>query len=203
MYSIKYFYTYQVIADALCRSPLKHYCKTDEDLQADCDAYVNLILNSLPATDKRLKQLQQPVSSWMMEAPGTKRVKIIGKDDKRQLTAVLGCSMSGDFLQPQLIYQGKTKKCLPHFQFPDSWDVTYSENHWTNENTTRQYIINILLPYLQGKKKELKLSPTHRALVLFNFKGQCTEEIFKLLDSNDINVVMIPPKCTDITILGC
>ena len=48
-----------VIADALSRSPLKHYCKTDEDLQADCDAYVNLILNSLPATDKRLKQLQQ------------------------------------------------------------------------------------------------------------------------------------------------
>ena len=115
-----------------------------------------------------------PVSSWTMEAPGTKRVEIIGKNDKRQLTAVLGCSMSGDFLPPQLIYQGKTKKCL---QFPDSWDVTYSENHWANENTTHQYIINILLPYLQGKRKELKLSPTHRALVLFdNFKGQCTEE---------------------------
>ena len=77
-----------------------------------------------------------PVSSWTMEAPGTKWVEIIGNDDKQQLTAVLGCSMSGDFLPPQLIYQGKTKKCLPHFQFPDSWDVTYSENHWANENTT-------------------------------------------------------------------
>ena len=42
-------------------------------------------------------------------------VEIIGKDNKRQLTAVFGCSMSGDFLPPQLIYQGKTKKCLPHF----------------------------------------------------------------------------------------
>ena len=30
-----------------------------KNLQADCDAYVSLILNSLPATDKRLKQLQQ------------------------------------------------------------------------------------------------------------------------------------------------
>ena len=77
-----------------------------------------------------------PVSSWTMEAPGTKRVEIIGKDDKQQLTAVLGCSMSGDFLPPQLIYQGKTKKCLSHFQFPGSWDVTHSENHWANENTT-------------------------------------------------------------------
>ena len=48
-----------VIADALSRSPLKHFCKIDKNLQADCDAYVNLILNSLPATDKRLKQIQQ------------------------------------------------------------------------------------------------------------------------------------------------
>ena len=76
--------------------------------------------------------------------------------------------------------------------------MTYSENHWANENTTRHYIMNILLPYLQGKRKELKLLPTYRAFALFDiFKGQCTEEIFKLLDSNDISVVMIPPNCTD------
>ena len=48
-----------VIADALSQSPLKHFCKTDEQLQADCDAYMNLTLNSFPATGKRLKQLQQ------------------------------------------------------------------------------------------------------------------------------------------------
>ena len=106
--------------------------------------------------------------------------------------------MSGDFLPPQLIYQGKTKKCLPHFQFPESWNVTYSENHWANESTTHQYIMHILLPHLQEKRKELKLRPTYPALVLFdNFKGQCTEDMFKLLDSNDINVVLIPPNCTD------
>ena len=59
-----------------------------------------------------------PVSSWTMETAGTKCVEIIGKDDKRQLTALFG---SGDFYpSPQLIYQGKTKKFIPHFQFPDS-----------------------------------------------------------------------------------
>ena len=45
-----------VMADTF---PLKHFCKTDENLQADCYAYVILILNSLPATDKCLKQIQQ------------------------------------------------------------------------------------------------------------------------------------------------
>ena len=60
-----------------------------------------------------------PMSSWPMEAPGTKQVEIIGKDDKWQLKAVLGCSMSGHLLTPQLIYQDK-------------------EKYWANENTKHQ-----------------------------------------------------------------
>ena len=44
----------------------------------------------------------------------------------------------------------------------------------------------------------LKLPPSHPALLLFdNFKGQCTEKLLKLLDSKIINVVLIPPNCTD------
>ena len=39
-----------------------------------------------------------PVSSWTMEQEGGKRVEMIGKDDKRQLTALFACSISGDFL---------------------------------------------------------------------------------------------------------
>ena len=42
---------------------------------------------------------------------GAKRVEVTGKDDKRQLTALLAYSMSGDFLPVQMVYQGKTIKC--------------------------------------------------------------------------------------------
>ena len=41
-----------------------------------------------------------PVSDWTMEAEGAKRVEIAGKNDKRQLTAVLAGSMTGNFLPP-------------------------------------------------------------------------------------------------------
>ena len=46
-----------------------------------------------------------PMSHWIMEKGGTKRVEIIAKDDKRQLTAVFAGSSSGDFLPLQLIYE--------------------------------------------------------------------------------------------------
>ena len=45
-----------------------------------------------------------PVSDWTMEKRGSKRIEIAGIDDKRQLTAVFACSMTGDFLSPQLVY---------------------------------------------------------------------------------------------------
>ena len=60
-----------------------------------------------------------PGSSWTMEAKETKRVEIVGLGDKRQITAVLCGAMSGEFLPPQLIYQGKTTACLPRHKFPE------------------------------------------------------------------------------------
>ena len=45
---------------------------------------------------------------------------------------------------------------------------------------------------------ELKMVPDQCALLIFdNFKGQCTEALFKLLDENNVSVVLIPPNCID------
>jgi hypothetical protein len=108
-----------------------------------------------------------PVSNWTMAKEGQKRIEIAGVEDKHQLTAVFAGSMSGSFLPPQIIYQGKTKKCLPNVEFPKSWHVTNTHNHWANENTTEDYIKFILLPYVEKKRMELK-TPSAAALVIFD-----------------------------------
>ena len=69
-----------------------------------------------------------------MEAKGSKQVEIVGMSDKRQITAIFCGALSGDFLPPQLIYQGKTTACLPRYNFPNDWHVTYTPNHWSNED---------------------------------------------------------------------
>ena len=139
-----------------------------------------------------------PVSSWTMAKEGSKRVEIFGLDDKRQITGVFGCNMEGDFLPIQIVYKGKTAKCLPKFSFPSDWHITYSTNHWSNESTMIDYIQRILLPYIQTKRKELKLSHDHRALVIYDrFKGQCTLDIMELLEQNNIDVVFVLANCTD------
>ena len=75
-----------------------------------------------------------------MAKEGSKRIAITGTEDKRQITAVFAGSMAGDFLYPQIIYTGKTSKCLPSVLFPSGWHATYTENHWANEKATEDYI---------------------------------------------------------------
>ena len=139
-----------------------------------------------------------PSSDWTMEAKGAKRVEAVGKDDKRQLTAVLAGSLTGDLLPPQIIYQGKTPRCLPKHSFPEKWHITYSINHWSNEDTMKEYVDNVLLQYITEKRQSLGLAIDCPALVIFdNFKAQCTSAFLTQLDQNNINVVLVPPNCTD------
>ena len=139
-----------------------------------------------------------PVSSWTMAKEGSKRVEIAAISDKRQITAVFANTMSGDFLPPQIIYSGKTTKCLPSIKFPDDWHIKYTQNHWANEVTTEDYIKRILLPYVAQKRSELSLPVDYPALVIFDrFKAQCTDRILSLLDDNRICVVIVPANCTD------
>lgn len=139
-----------------------------------------------------------PASEWTMEARGAKRVEVVGKDDKRQLTAVLAGTLTGDFLPPQVIYQGKTPRCLPKYDFPEKWHVTYSVNHWSNEDTMKEYVDNVLIQYVTEKRRSLGLATDYPALIIFdNFKAQCTPAVLTQLDQNNFNVVLVPPNCTD------
>ena len=93
---------------------------------------------------------------------------------------------------------GKTPACLNKVYYPKDWYLTYTENHWSNEQTMMGYLHNILIPYVNATWVELKLSQTHLCLVFFDtFKGQTTPSFLKVLEENNILVVEIPPNCTD------
>jgi len=91
---------------------------------------------------------------------------VAGKDCKKQITAVLGGSCVRDFFPPQIIYEGKTPRCLPNYEYPKKWDVTHSANHWSNETTMKKYINDILLPCIKEKRRSLNLADDYPALIL-------------------------------------
>ena len=91
-----------------------------------------------------------PGSQWTMAEKGSKRVECNGVDDKQQITIVVCGTASGIFLPFQVIYKGKTPACLPRFVFPADSNVTFTQNHWSNEKKTLEDIHKVICPLLKS-----------------------------------------------------
>jgi len=57
-----------------------------------------------------------PGSAWNQK--DQQHVELLASDDKRQITAFVCESITGNFLLFQLIYQGKITACLPKVTLP-------------------------------------------------------------------------------------
>ena len=103
---------------------------------------------------------------------GVHSVPIANVDHKRQITASFCVNIVGDFLPVQLIYRGITDKCHPKVKFPESFHITHSQNHWSNEDIVIEYLKKIIFPYIRSTGQALKLPENQKALLIFSvFKG--------------------------------
>ena len=138
-----------------------------------------------------------PSSEWTMELKGEKHVCVAGLGEKRQIALVLVCTLSGELLPPQLIYQRKTEKFHPAFSFPDSWDIHLSPNHWSNTDTMIRYAEKVLIPYFERARDRLDLPSDHPGLAIFDlFCAHQHESFTKLLYQNHIYTKFVPASCT-------
>ena len=138
-----------------------------------------------------------PTSEWTLAEEGSRQVDVIGKEDKREMTVLLSCTMSGVILPPHLIYCGKTDKCHPNIKFPPGWDVYRSVNHWSTEATILHFIDCVLVPYVQSTKQKLGLDKDNFALALFDvFAAHRCDSVLQALEKHHIKCCFIPPSCT-------
>ena len=92
--------------------------------------------HDIPA-DLVINLVQTPLSyvypgKYTFNFKSAKYVPTKGVDDKHQITATFAISATAEFVPEKLIYAGKTKRCLPFFQFPRTFHTTCTENHWSN-----------------------------------------------------------------------
>ena len=94
---------------------------------------------------------------------GSKQVEVVGKDERRGFTLVVGISMSGEVLPFQAIYAGVTSHSLPSPSAPDYHKATQilkfsiesgGDNHWSTLSTMKSYVQHILVPYFEGHRED-------------------------------------------------
>lgn len=143
-----------------------------------------------------------PVDSRTYEAKGVKDVKVIGAEDKRQITACIGSSLNGNLLPLQLIFQGKTTACHPPATAASEEafvHLTHTENHWSSQTTMQEYVREVIVPYAERCAVEHTLPrDSHIVLVLDVWAVHKSEEFRRFLRTHfpNIHLVFVPPNCT-------
>jgi len=132
----------------------------------------------------------------------TKSKGCSGEDDKRQITGVLASSATGEMLPMQFIYEGTTQRCeakpLPettaaHFH------LTHSPNHWSSQTTMREYIQEIIEPYVRDAITRYGLSANAKAILLLDSWSVHTSDEFRNFmktKRDKFILVYIPACCT-------
>lgn len=119
-------------------------------------------------------------------------------DDKRAITIMLTISHSGVILPYQLIYTGKTKRCLPDTSLlPPDFLLSYNPTHWSNEEETLKLLNLVIDPYLTTARSELQLPQDQKALLIWDdFRGHKTAAVQKRVAELNISLVGIPANFT-------
>jgi predicted nucleic acid-binding protein len=141
-----------------------------------------------------------PSSTRTYAWKASKEVPVIGAEDKRQITCCIASSMSGHMLPLQLIFTGKTKKCLPNHtpaSTAASVHLTHSQNHWSNQTTMQEYIAQVIVPYGKEQAQKHGLIDHHIILILDVWAVHKSVEFRQYLRQHpNIHLVFVPPNCT-------
>jgi len=98
---------------------------------------------------------------------GSKQVEVLGKDERRGFTLMVGVSLSGEVLPFQAIFAGKTSGSLPSpkaagyskaiEELKFHFEVSRQNNHWSTIETMKNYVTNTLAPYFESHRQKLHL----------------------------------------------
>ena len=135
-----------------------------------------------------------------------------------KIHAIFFYSQAGTFLKSQLIFAGKTSRCLPKPSLLNEAErasvakanlhLSHTHNHWANDASTAEWFDAVLLPYVEAerrKENEALVSagnpPFHpdqqMFLLLVDLFSCWTQEYFKFKCSeNFILIVYVPPEQT-------
>ena len=93
-----------------------------------------------------------PVASRTLCQKGSKHVAIHGVTYRKAITATFGITFSKKFLPMQLIYSGKTERCYPRFNFPDSFSLSCNPKHFSNTHESLKLLDEMVIPYLEAEE---------------------------------------------------
>ena len=142
---------------------------------------------------------------------GEKQVAVVGVEEKRAFTLLVSVSADGSVLPFQAVYQGLTKRSLPNENAPSyhkatskgdfKFEFSGTSTYWSNQTTMRNFVDNILAPYFERTKVDLKRPPHQKSLWLIDvWSVHRSEEFREWMQKTHPNIIIcfVPGGCTGV-----
>ncbi len=137
-----------------------------------------MIPASLHANSDQTQVVYAPGNQMTWTPMGEKQVAVVGNEEKRAFTLLVSVVANGTVLPLQAIYQGKTNRSLPNENSPEyqlaasegniKFEFSGTSTYWSNQITMRKFVDEILAPYFEKVKIELKRPPHQKSLWLID-----------------------------------
>jgi hypothetical protein len=150
-----------------------------------------------------------PGSKLTWAPRGSKQVSLIGADEKRAFTALLSISTSGYALPIQAVFEGLTDKSCPnpaarHYAncIEAGFRLVPSEkkgNHWSNQQTMRHFVNEILAPYFDAQKALISRPQSQKSLWIIDvWSVHRSEEFMSWMRDKHPTILIdfVPGGCT-------
>ncbi|KAG2039926.1 hypothetical protein BDR03DRAFT_932973 [Suillus americanus] len=115
-----------------------------------------------------------PANTSTYEVKGSKQVAVLGQDEKRAFTTLVGISAAGDALPFQIIYCGKTKCSLPATtsaqhkearQLGFKFCFSNTNTYWSTFDLMCSYVLDTLVLYWTCQKELVGAPPDKECLL--------------------------------------
>ncbi|KAG6823766.1 hypothetical protein H0H92_009110, partial [Tricholoma furcatifolium] len=156
------------------------------------------------------QNLYAPGDKMTYAETGTKQVSVVGLDEKRAFTVLVSVTASGKLLPFQAIYAGKSRRSLPNADAPFyaeaiaagfHFEFSNTDTYWSNQQTMRNFVNNILAPYFDDVKREKGLPPTQKAMWTIDvWSVHRSVEFITWMKENHSSIILdfVPGNCTGV-----
>jgi hypothetical protein len=152
-----------------------------------------------------------PGSKLTWAPRGSKQVTLIGKEEKRAFTVLLSICANGFTLPMQAVYEGLTDRSCPNLTAPHYTDCINAGfrfvpsekkgNHWSNQQTMKRFVDEILAPYFDTQKKLISRPTTQKSLWIIDvWAVHRSDEFLGWMRENHPTILIdfVPGGCTGV-----
>lgn len=189
-------------AEELCLEQFLRHAITARDTAIPCPGFrVNIDQTNV---------VFQPSACSTYEVTGCRQVAVVGKEEKRAFTVVVGISDSGHVLPFQVIYEGKTDRSCPSKgsllyaeaeEIGIQFEYSNTDTYWSTFDLMCKYVRQILVPYFTMQKESAQADDNQECILQLDVWSVHRSIAFRTwLDQNYewITYLFVPGGCTGI-----